>query len=204
MNIESMAVSAVQNAISKTDYLGEQISKGDKEPSWDGSIYVYNAPADNHKKEDYRATVPVQVKGKKMNDHSAEKIQYRVSVVDLKNYKIIGGTMFFVVYISSSGETKIYYNSLLPFELNKILKNIGDRKSVSIEFTAFPTDKTEITNLVMNFARDKDKQALLRNGEYDLERAKKEFDLRKFQYGFAYSKLGYDDNNPAEYILNHD
>ena len=28
MNIESMAVSAVQNAISKTDYLGEQISKG--------------------------------------------------------------------------------------------------------------------------------------------------------------------------------
>lgn len=204
MNIESMAVSAVQNAISKTDYLGEQISKGDKEPSWDGSIYVYNTPADNHKKEDYRATVPVQVKGKKMNDHSAEKIQYRVSVVDLKNYKIIGGTMFFVVYISSSGETKIYYNSLLPFELNKILKNIGDRKSVSIEFTAFPTDKTEITNLVMNFARDKDKQALLRNGEYDLERAKKEFDLRKFQYGFAYSKLGYDDNNPAEYILNHD
>ena len=115
MNIESMAVSAVQNAISKTDYLGEQISKGDKEPSWDGSIYVYNTPADNHKKEDYRATVPVQVKGKKMNDHSAEKIQYRVSVVDLKNYKIIGGTMFFVVYISSSGETKIYYNSLLPF-----------------------------------------------------------------------------------------
>ena len=53
MNIESMAVSAVQNAISKTDYLGEQISKGDKEPSWDGSIYVYNTPADNHKKEDF-------------------------------------------------------------------------------------------------------------------------------------------------------
>lgn len=51
MNIESMAVSAVQNAISKTDYLGEQISKGDKEPSWDGSIYVYNTPADNHKKK---------------------------------------------------------------------------------------------------------------------------------------------------------
>ena len=204
MNIESMAVSAVQNAISKTDYLSEQISKGDKEPSWDGAIYVYNTPADNHKKEDYIATVPVQVKGKKMNDHSAEKIQYRVSVVDLKNYRIIGGTMFFVVYISSSGEIKIYYNPLLPFELNKILKNSENKKSVSIEFTAFPTNKTEVTNLVMNFARDKDKQALLRNGEYDLEKAKKEFDLKKFQYGFAYSNLGYDDNNPAEYILKHD
>ena len=106
MNIESMAVSAVQNAISKTDYLGEQISKGDKEPSWDGSIYVYNTPADNHKKEDYRATVPVQVKGKKMNDHSAEKIQYRVSVVDLKNYKIIFRKRTF-----DKNETKTRFNS---------------------------------------------------------------------------------------------
>lgn len=204
MNIESMAISAVQNAISKTDYLGEQINKGDREPSWDGSIYVYNTPGNNHKKEDYMATVPVQVKGMIKNDHSAERIKYGVSVVDLKNYRIVGGTMFFVVYISSNGETKIYYNSLLPFELNKILKNVGKRKSVFVEFMAFPTDKTEITNCVMNFARDMDKQGLLKNGEYDLERAKQEFDLSKFQYSFTYSKLGYEDSNPAEYILRHD
>lgn len=204
MNIESMAVSAVQNAISKTDYLCEQINKGDKEPSWDGVIYVYNTPSNNHKKEDYKATVHVQVKGKLINDHSEEKIKYSVSVIDLKNYRKVGGTMFFVVYISSNGDSKIYYNSLLPFELNRILKNVGKKKTVSVEFTAFPTDKAEITNLFMNFARDMDKQALLRNGEYDLERAKKEFDLSKFQYGFTYSGLGYDCNNPADYMLYHD
>ena len=204
MNIESMAVSVVQNAISKTDYLCEQINKGDREPSWDGSIYVYNKPANNHKKEDYKATVPVQVKGKLTNDHSADKIKYRVTVVDLKNYRKIGGTMFFVVYISANGESKIYYNSLLPFELNRVLKNIGHKKTVFVNFTAFPTDKTEITNLVMNFARDMDSQSILRNGEFDLARAKKEFDLSKFQYGFTYSGLGYNSTNAADYILHHD
>ncbi len=205
MNIESMAVTAVKSAISKTDYLVENIHTNDKEPSWDGSIFVYKNPGNNHRKEDYKFTVPVQVKGTETNDHSKETIKFRVDVVDLMNYRKIGGTIFYVVYISSDGEhTKIYFNPLLPFELNKILKNVGKKKSVLIEFSAFPTEKSEITNVVMNFARDMERQELLRYGEYNMEHAAKHFDLSTFQYGFSYTGLGYNSNNPADYVLNHD
>lgn len=200
-----MAVTAVKNAISKTDYLVESINENDKEPSWDGAIYVYDLPANNHKKEDYKSTVPVQVKGTVNNNHSNEKIKFRVEVVDLVNYRKVGGTIFFVVYVSSDGEnTKIYYNPMLPFELNRILKDIGTKKSIMLEFCSFPTDKLEISNTVINFARDMGRQGLLRNGEYDLERAAKEFDLSKFQYGFSYTGLGYSPNNPMDYLLTHD
>lgn len=205
MNIESLAVSEVKNAISKTDYLVEAIHDNDKEPSWDGCIYVYEKPANNHKKDNYLATVPVQVKGTLQSTFMNEKIKFRVNLSDIKNYRKVGGTLFFVVYISPDGESKkIYYNSLLPFELNRILKEAGSKKSVQIDFRAFPNDKNEITNTVMNFARDMEKQTLLKNGEYNMERAAKEFDLSKFKYSFSYSSLGYDYNNSPDYLLKHD
>lgn len=205
MNIESLAVTAVKDAISKTDYLVDNINMNDKEPSWDGSIYVYKVPGNNHKKEDYLATIPVQVKGKVIKDHSNDKISFRVQTSDLKNYRKIGGTLFFVVYISSDGTNKkIYYNSLLPFEINRLLKKAETKKSMGIDLCSFPTEKNEITNTVLNFARDMDKQGLLRNGEYDMERAAKEFDLSKFQYSFTYSGLGHKINHAADYVLTHD
>lgn len=113
--------------------------------------------------------------------------------------------MFFVVYISSDGENKkIYYNSLLPFEINRLLKKAESKKSIQIDFYSFPTEKNEITNTVLNFAKDMDRQGLLRNGEYDMERAAKEFDLKKFQYGFAYSGIGMKLYDAADYVLTHD
>lgn len=42
MDIEKLATSAVTGYISKTDYLSPFINEGDKEPSWDGNIYVFN------------------------------------------------------------------------------------------------------------------------------------------------------------------
>lgn len=41
MDIEKLATSAVTGYISKTDYLSPFINEGDKEPSWDGNIYVF-------------------------------------------------------------------------------------------------------------------------------------------------------------------
>lgn len=41
MDIEKLATAAVDASISKTDVLSPYINDGDKEPSWDGSIYIF-------------------------------------------------------------------------------------------------------------------------------------------------------------------
>lgn len=41
MDIEKLATSAVVESISMTDVLSPFINDGDKEPSWDGNIYIY-------------------------------------------------------------------------------------------------------------------------------------------------------------------
>ena len=41
MDYEILAISAVQTSISKTARLSSYINSGDKEPSWDGNIYLH-------------------------------------------------------------------------------------------------------------------------------------------------------------------
>ena len=52
MNVEMMGVEFVRLAISKTDYLVQNINDNDREPSWDGNVEVYRKAGDIHSKED--------------------------------------------------------------------------------------------------------------------------------------------------------
>ena len=105
--MEKIATASVKTSISITDELSPFINEGDKEPSWDGNIYIY---ANKDKRKESIKKVPVQVKGKQSDDFSLDTIKYPVTVVDLENYLIDGGVVFFVVYISKDGrDTKIYY-----------------------------------------------------------------------------------------------
>ena len=61
--IESKAVSAVETLIWEYDKLMPQINKDDKQPLWDGYIYIYNDS--NHCNENMKGRVPLQVKGKR-------------------------------------------------------------------------------------------------------------------------------------------
>ena len=205
MDIESAAVSAVKDAISMTDYLEEYIEEKDRGPSWDGHINVYSQAGNTHAKGKLVGQVPVQVKGKLIKDQSKEEVKYLVEADDLRNYRRVGGTLFFVVYIDNDNNKRIYYSALLPYAINKILKgDAATKKKISVTFQAFPKEKNEIVNLLMNFARDMGRQDLLKNGEYSLEEAKKDFDIAKLNYNFTYTGIGYNRSNPAEYLLKHD
>ena len=96
-------------------------------------IYIY---ANKDKRKESIKKVPVQVKGKQSDDFSLDTIKYPVTVVDLENYLIDGGVVFFVVYISKDGrDTKIYYSCLLPVKIRNILdRNIKKNKKLRIEF----------------------------------------------------------------------
>ena len=163
MDIEKLATSAVQDSISKTDVLSACINDGDKEPSWDGNIYIYN---NSNKTKEGIKKVPVQIKGKICNKQSKSIIKYPVSISDLNNYRNDGGTLFFVVYVSKDGEKKkIYYNSLLPVKIRSLLKNTRNLKTKNIEFREFPTNKDKKVEILLNCYNDRIKQTSYANSE---------------------------------------
>ena len=101
------------------------INEKDKEPVWDGNIYIYSNK--NKTKENIKK-VPVQVKGTINNNQENETIKFPLDVADLEAFLDDGGVMFFVVYIDDNGDkTQIYYSALLPIKLRKILSGKKDQ-----------------------------------------------------------------------------
>ena len=103
MDIEKLATAALKKSISQTDFLADFVNDGDKEPSWDGNIYIY---ADSTKSKKGIKKIPVQVKGegrKKIPPQKAPK--FSVSIIDLDNWLRDGGVMLFVVLILSWSDT---------------------------------------------------------------------------------------------------
>lgn len=162
MDIENLAVSAVKESIALTDTMSPFISDGDKEPVWDGHIYIY---ADKSKKKENIKKVPVQVKGKKTKNFKEDVINYSLGVPYLKDYLDDGGVFFFVVCISPSGKKKqIYYASLLPIKLRILLSDIKDsQKTKSFELRQFPTDNDRKTMILLNFYENMQKQTSFRH-----------------------------------------
>ena len=157
MNIEKLATSAVEESISKTDVLDPFVNDGDKEPSWDGNVYIY---ADKRKTKKGIKKVPVQVKGelrKKLPPKKPPK--YPVSLIDLENWLNDGGVLLFVVLISEDGDEKhIYYNSLLPVKIRNLIKFSRGKRKKSIPLTKFPDDNMQKVSVFLNFYDHMQKQ----------------------------------------------
>ncbi|MEE1251029.1 MAG: hypothetical protein UHU19_17630 [Lachnospiraceae bacterium] len=203
MDIEKLATSAIEDAIAKTDYITPYVNSGDKEPCWDGYFYAYTDTS--KKNEFYIGKVPVQVKGQKCREFAGNEHKYLVRVTDLKNFRIEGGTIYFVVQINDSGDKKIFYNALLPFELNKMLSEAGRKNKITVKMYEFPQDKNEITNIILNFVRDKESQVLLRNGKnISVEEIVKRIGLDKCSFTFSYTGLGCNSKEPYKYLFEHD
>jgi hypothetical protein len=149
MDIEVLATTAVKNAISWTERLVSYIPEKDKEPIWDGSVHVYASALKSNENEIGR--VPTQVKGKAVNKFSTHE-HFDVPVCELKNYLHEGGVIFFVVeLLKTTEEKKIFYISLLPYDLIKLIESAGQRISKRIELNPFPQDNSEKEAIFANF-----------------------------------------------------
>lgn len=156
MDIERLATNAVENAIAKTNRLSSFINNGDKEPCWDGHIYIHE---DKSKTKKNIKKIATQIKGKTVNPHKVNQtIKYPISYDDLYAYMMNGGTIFFVVYLDEdTGDIlQIYYTNLLPIKIKEIIKNKKHRYSV--ECKKFPEDEIQKTELLINFYNDAQKQ----------------------------------------------
>lgn len=156
MDWEKIATSAIVAEISKTDTLSGFISEGDKEPCWDGNIYIHEDS--NHTKTNLKR-IPTQVKGKAVKSKKIkETITYRISYDDLNAYMMDGGTLFFVVYIDKEhgNVLQIYYTTLLPIRIMNIFKH--KQKTYSVSFDRFPTDNKKKKEIVLNAYADAQRQ----------------------------------------------
>ncbi|WP_250277279.1 hypothetical protein [[Clostridium] colinum] len=162
--IETLAVNAVKNSIVTSELLDQFINDNDKEPSWDGFIYIYGDKS--KQKSTLKGRMPVQVKGKEYNNHFKEIISFSMSTVDLKNYLNDGGCILFVVYIGNNGLTnKIYYEELTPIKLRLLLDEAKEQDSKTIRLKEFPSDNNEKTTIFLNCLMNCQRQASFKDGK---------------------------------------
>lgn len=156
MDIESLATSAIKDSISWTDRLVPYIPEKEKEPIWDGSVHVYSSSI--HSNENEIGRVPTQVKGKTVKKFKPSEF-YDVPVCELKSYLHEGGSIFFVVELSERTEQKkIFYNSLLPYDLVKLIESAGQQISKRITLMPFPTSSTDKIDIFLDFLSGRKKQ----------------------------------------------
>lgn len=156
-DIETLAVTAVTRQVTLCNLLAPYISDKDKEPCWDGFIYIYQ----NEKKTIGSSVnrVAVQIKGTEKSDFSKETIKTRVDIADLKSYLNVHGTMYFVVYVNGP-ESKIYYVDFTPVRIRDILGRASQKqKTIAVELQELPQDIKEIESIVINFADHCKRQA---------------------------------------------
>lgn len=182
MDIEKLATSAVEESISLTDELSHFINSGDKEPSWDGNIYIY---ADKQKRKKGIKKVPVQIKGeiyKKLPPKKEPK--FSVSLDDLKNWLNDGGVVLFVVLMNESGKEKIiYYNCLIPIKIRKFLEGNQSKKTKRIPLKRFPEDNNQKVSILLNFYDHMQKQTSFANAPlFSLEELEEKGVLEKVSF----------------------
>lgn len=162
--IETLAVNAVKDSIVTSEFLDQFIADNDKEPSWDGFVYIYGDKS--KQKNSLKGRMPVQVKGTECSDFSKEEISFSMSTVDLRNYLYDGGSFLFVVYIGNIGLTnKIYYAELTPLKLRKLLDEAKEQDSKTVHLKEFPADNNKKATIFLNCLQNCQKQASFKEGK---------------------------------------
>lgn len=157
-NIESAAISEVKDSILCCDILSPYISENDKEPSWDGFIYLYKDKG--RKKENIQGRVAIQVKGELNSNFSLLEISHPADIADLKNYIKDNGVIYFVVYINKQNprQRKLYYETLTPVKLALKLKSNENKTSLNIKLREFPSEPGLQKVIFLNFLKDSRQQ----------------------------------------------
>lgn len=198
--IETLSVNAVKNSIVTSEFLDQFIADNDKEPSWDGFVYIYGDKS--KKKSKLKGRMPVQVKGTECDDHSKETISFSMPTVDLRNYLYDGGCVLFVVYIGNCGQTnKIYYAELTPIKLRQLLEEAEEQDNKTVHLKEFPSDNNKKATIFLNCLQNCQKQASFKEGKLlSLEELEEQGVLENIVIPF--SGLGYTD--PQMALLNNE
>ena len=143
MNTETLAVSAVMRAISRTKHLIPFFNANEKEPIWDGYVGVYSSAT--YTVNSLCRRVNVQIKGQS-GATDKETISYPVRLVDLEHYQNDNPTAFFVVRMDDKNEA-VYY-ALFACNMSKIfVQSHSGQETVSVKLEKLPAESEAVERL---------------------------------------------------------
>lgn len=145
--IEVHAVNTIKDIFIDCNRLSPYIPDADKEPIWDGNIYLSNL------KNEITGRIPVQVKGKTIKKTLPNKATYSVSLTNLSAYKHDGGCVYFVVYLMEN-KTYPYYAKLAPIDLKRYIKNANGKQTTSIKLHPLTNRKEALEQEFLTFWTD--------------------------------------------------
>ena len=153
---ETKAVNAVEDYFAVSELVDTYLSTNDKEPQWDGHLYLYKNG--NHTNENLLGRIPVQIKGRECKTLEG-RTTFSISVASLQAYLRDGGILFYVVKIlpDASG-TKIFCKELAPLLIKRILSGHKAQKTISVSMDALGSDVDETERRLRDFYYDCKKQ----------------------------------------------
>ena len=108
--IEEKALNYLKTFIEDSKVISQYINENDKEPCWDGHLYLYSEGGRN--KEHLMGRVPVQIKGTEVTRFVSKKWKFKLEKVDLKAY-LTEPTFYIVCQIKKdSKERMLFYREL--------------------------------------------------------------------------------------------
>lgn len=147
--IEEKALNHFKSFIEDSKVISQFIADNDKEPCWDGHLYLY---ADGIKdKEHLQGRVPVQIKGTEVDSFVTKKWKYKLEKADLKVY-LEEPTFFIVCQVKrDSKDRMLFFRELLPDLVNKLLRDMGKNETRKTLFHPLTDDLKEFEDQLMVF-----------------------------------------------------
>lgn len=156
---EARGALALKNEVAKFDKLSDDIPTGyDNRPIWDGHIWVYNS--NQQSVANLFGRIPVQVKGESVSKFSIDHRTFPIAPAHLLGYESESGTMVFVVETHKRTlKSRIFYASLLPYDIAKLFEDVCNRgtdANISLKLKQYkPTRATNLDILCRNFLRER-------------------------------------------------
>ena len=132
--IEKKAILAIENYFVGSEVVHTYLADNDKEPFWDGHLYLYSNCRKT--KNDFIGRIAVQVKGKVKKQTKHNVVSYPIEMSALNAYSH-EGIMYFVV-VQNESENVIYYKSLTPLVIRSVKKINKGKAKATVRLTPIP------------------------------------------------------------------
>ena len=147
--IEEKALNYLKYFIEDSKAISQFLTDNDKEPCWDGHLYLYSDGIRD--KKHLIGRVPVQVKGTEVEEFETKNWKFKLEKDDLNAY-LNEPTFFIVCQIKkNSKERKLFYREMMPEFVNKLLKDMDKQGSKMTLFYPLTEDLTEFEDQLSVF-----------------------------------------------------
>ena len=158
---EEKALNYLKFFIEDSERISQYLADNDKEPCWDGHLYLYNGKGKS--KKNMLGRVPIQVKGTEVERFKTKKWKFKLEKSDLQAY-LHEPTFFIVCQIKkNSKERKLFYRELLPCSVQRLLKDMGKKESRQTLFHLLTTDLKEFEDKLLVFMNNSRKMLSFAN-----------------------------------------